>query len=908
MRLINCQVKNVRIHSDISIDLSPQITLIEGANETGKSTLIEALHRTLFLKATATGAPIQALRSNLHLGHPTIQIRFEEKGEIYLLRKCFTGSSGQITLSNESNKSQLSGPPAEEYLAELLGVNESLGSRQASKLLPTRWAHLWVMQGSSGNDLLNSDKTSYDFDSLLIQLEKTGGAAIQVSAHDQSVIKKIDMSIEKNFTSRGIKKSSSFWQSHEELKGAELELETAHIKLKQYEESSEDLVKINERIDLLQNIQLPALLEEERLIKKRSAERNQLEAEVTLATKVLEAIQLRYDASKKSFKNLNQIQLKIKQQEGEQRSLTKLQGEQGATKLCMTNSLKREQVVHTNLKSKLQQLDQYLSLLQTMLDQSYLKETISRLSNELEKIKKIIDKRNKLEEQITYLSKIDLSDLEQLRDLNQKILNALARQESMATGITVLQSNKSIRIDGEELQTGEQKQLVQTFELQVGDNITIEIRPGGSETLKTLQLEYKSLKKEYFKILSRFGLESLKVAENDFKERLSLEQQLSFLEVPSNSQIQLKQKELSKNELKKFELEKKLSELDQLRNDFLNDLSVPSTTFELETLKEKTQKNRSDVSSAFEQAEKSMKLAESEFYIFRDTLIDNESKLKVIDNQLTSLRNDINALIKEHGDHESLNAEINLIGKELKESEEKVVLLRNRLSSLEKIDRSNDLPTIELKIHSIEETKEKLIADAGAAKKNCDNISASDPYSNLEQAEVRLRTVQADYLAQKRIIDSHKLLQELFRNAQADLSSRYTEPLIRSINNYLKPIIPDGHGAHLNFDHVSGFNGLQIRRGDDFYDFNQLSGGMREQLSAALRLSMADVLKSEHDGCLPLIFDDAFANSDPTRIPLIKSMLSKAVKRGLQVILLTCDPKSYESFANTLIKLDKLTR
>ena len=151
-------------------------------------------------------------------------------------------------------------------------------------------------------------------------------------------------------------------------------------------------------------------------------------------------------------------------------------------------------------------------------------------------------------------------------------------------------------------------------------------------------------------------------------------------------------------------------------------------------------------------------------------------------------------------------------------------------------------------------------------------------------------------------------MQELFRNAQADLSSRYTEPLIRSINNYLKPIIPDGHGAQLNFNHVSGFNGLQVRRGDDFYDFNQLSGGMREQLSAALRLSMADVLKSEHDGCLPLIFDDAFANSDPTRIPLIKSMLSEAVKRGLQIILLTCDPKSYESFANTLIKLDKLTR
>ena len=54
-----------------------------------------------------------------------------------------------------------------------------------------------------------------------------------------------------------------------------------------------------------------------------------------------------------------------------------------------------------------------------------------------------------------------------------------------------------------------------------------------------------------------------------------------------------------------------------------------------------------------------------------------------------------------------------------------------------------------------------------------------------------------------------------------------------------------------------------MRRGKEFYDFDQLSGGMKEQLTAALRLSMADVLKSEHDGCLPLVFDDAFTNSDP---------------------------------------------
>ena len=66
---------------------------------------------------------------------------------------------------------------------------------------------------------------------------------------------------------------------------------------------------------------------------------------------------------------------------------------------------------------------------------------------------------------------------------------------------------------------------------------------------------------------------------------------------------------------------------------------------------------------------------------------------------------------------------------------------------------------------------------------------------------------------------------------------------------------------------------------------------------------MADVLKGIHDGCLPLVFDDAFTNSDPERVQIVKQMLGTAVERGLQVILLTCDPGAYGVFADQAIHL-----
>ena len=301
MRLINCLVENVRVHSNLSIDFSPKITLIGGANETGKSSLIDALHLTLFLKATASGAPIEALRSKLYLGHPTVQIKFEVKEENYLLRKSFTGTNGQIMLLNEANGKQLSGSIAEEYLASLLGVKESLGSKQVKTILPSRWAHLWVMQGSSGNDLLKEDKSYYDFDLLLRQLEKKGGAAIQQSAKDQRVVKQIDREIESNFTSRSVKKNSALWQRQDEFDKSKQNLEITLSKLKEYEFASKDLIEITNNIEQINIIALPKLFERKKTISLKAEALKKLERDISLTEKDLKPIKLRYDFLKKSF-------------------------------------------------------------------------------------------------------------------------------------------------------------------------------------------------------------------------------------------------------------------------------------------------------------------------------------------------------------------------------------------------------------------------------------------------------------------------------------------------------------------------------------------------------------------------------------------------------------------------------
>jgi uncharacterized protein YhaN len=51
---------------------------------------------------------------------------------------------------------------------------------------------------------------------------------------------------------------------------------------------------------------------------------------------------------------------------------------------------------------------------------------------------------------------------------------------------------------------------------------------------------------------------------------------------------------------------------------------------------------------------------------------------------------------------------------------------------------------------------------------------------------------------------------------------------------------------------------------------------------------------------LPLVFDDAFTNSDPERLSGLGEMLRKGSEAGIQIVLLSCNPRDYDHLAQEL--------
>ena len=122
MRLLHASLRQVRLHQHLELRFDPHFTLLGGANEAGKSTVVEALHKVLFLRASATGRAVDELRSRLHSGLPEIAVGFEAAGARWELRKRFSGASGTCQLGSDGGVA-LQGAAAEEQLARLLGVD-----------------------------------------------------------------------------------------------------------------------------------------------------------------------------------------------------------------------------------------------------------------------------------------------------------------------------------------------------------------------------------------------------------------------------------------------------------------------------------------------------------------------------------------------------------------------------------------------------------------------------------------------------------------------------------------------------------------------------------------------------------------------------------------------------------------
>jgi DNA repair exonuclease SbcCD ATPase subunit len=263
------------------------------------------------------------------------------------------------------------------------------------------------------------------------------------------------------------------------------------------------------------------------------------------------------------------------------------------------------------------------------------------------------------------------------------------------------------------------------------------------------------------------------------------------------------------------------------------------------------------------------------------------------------------SLEQEVGSQEQIAQIIETLTSQQHQLEVHIQELQQQTQEQQHLDPKAELETLDHLEHQLTEQRHELGIQRGALLERCDSLGQSDLHSAVAEASAKLDLAKQAEQQEALLIRARSHLLQRFQQARSDLSQRYSNPLKRNINQVLQPLLGNPNdGCSLSYDPKDGLQELGLQREGTLFAFNQLSGGMKEQLNAALRIAIADTLKERHGGCLPLLFDDAFTNTDTQRLKGVLEMLTQAVSRGLQIIILSCDPEPYKTIADKIIMID----
>lgn len=135
---------------------------------------------------------------------------------------------------------------------------------------------------------------------------------------------------------------------------------------------------------------------------------------------------------------------------------------------------------------------------------------------------------------------------------------------------------------------------------------------------------------------------------------------------------------------------------------------------------------------------------------------------------------------------------------------------------------------------------------------------------------------------------------EIMRNERDKARRAYVAPLKEKIEQLGRLVFEDSFQVDISEE-------LQIAsrtvKGITV-DFDSLSGGTKEQLSLIFRSACSIIVAT--DGGMPLILDDALGYTDPDRLHLMGAVLAKAAK-DCQILIFTCVPERYSNIGNATI-------
>ncbi|MBW3560911.1 MAG: hypothetical protein KY437_00270 [Actinobacteria bacterium] len=858
------EVKGVR-RCDVTLwDGDGGVTVVEGANEVGKSTLAEALELLLEHYDSTTRSEVRALQPVDRDAGSEIEIEVSTGPYRFTYFKRFNRDTETRLTVTEPTPESLTGREAHDRVRQILDETIDVDL----------WEALQVRQGA---DL---EQAAVGHASALVRAIDDQVSATAIGPRESQLYDRICGEYERYWTPTG-RESKTLKDSAAAVEQAEDALQQLETRLSELERDIEHVGTLERRIPELRG-QATAAARNAAEHASTLREVEDLEQRVTrcrLAVQKAEAQRTTAADRLRARRDLIDELARAEEELGKREE--EAEGGEERTRRA-TQDLEAATAELHRLRAELRDAEQLADRRRRDLDHLRDLESAEQLRERQRRVTAANERRTAALTQLEDI-RVDAQLLDRLREQHLAVERARASLEVGSSTLHLLaEADLDLTVDGEPLAVAAGGETTWTatedLELQVPGIGTLTVRPGAGIEPLTRTLE--DAEAGFGALLAEAGVDDLAAAERAVSRRRDAEATATSATRARTDALDGITTDELEDRITRVELRTEGYELERPA-----DPPMATDLEEAVDLRDAADRAATATRERFEDARASEEQARGVLDEVRDAHTDRGVKLEVARERVTSLTARLDEARAQTGDDE-LDAQVSELDAAVEAAEQQLAAAEQQLAAADPdavraLARNAD-ETIAAARARLREAEDEL----GSLQATIEMRGGEGIAAARDAASATLAHVRDEDRSLRRRAEAARLLYDTFTECREEAKRTYARPLREQIVKLGRILFDPSFDVILDEDlriEQRVLDGVPL-------PFEQLSGGAKEQLALIGRLACAMLVAD--DGGAPLIIDDSLGYSDPERLEAMGAILRLAGKE-CQVVVLTCYPERY---------------
>lgn len=866
MKIHRIRLENYRGVSEAEIEPAKEgVTIVQGPNEVGKSSLVEAFDLIFRRKDNSRANRVQATQPKGRDVGPAVEIEITT-GPYHLVyfKRWLRNRETRLEVL-EPEKEKLVGDEAHERANEILEKNLDVDLWKALRVAQGTGIELPSLEGK--NDLSQA-------------LDAAAGGEM-VEAQGMTLYERVEDEYLEYWTKNG--------NPRKEVKEKRNRVEGLEEEVQELEDREQALEEDVERIEQIQN-ELDDLRHEEEELENRRDEWaeelervERLEAEVEQAEERVEMAQERLDHLRDRIETRRQLQEEV---ERAREDLEDAEGQIEAQSAELEEAKTQLEEAKDNLENVQETHEEAAKLEELRGRDVEFHENRNRLSTLGKRLERVWGARSDLEEAREALVEIAVDDdlVDEIRDRTYEVQAMEERLEEGGPTVSLeTQTELTFTVDGEEenLEAGEAREspVAEKAHVDVPDVVDLRVEAGTST--EELREELGEARADLHALLDEAGVDDLDEAITQLGNRNDAERDME--RARERMEEALEDRSLDELEDEVAHLEAEVERYDEQRDDKPR---LPEDLQEAQELHKEAETDLEEADEALSAAAQREEEAETRLNELQREHQSLETERRLAEDRLENLHERLEEARDEATD-EALEEKLKKREKELEEAQRNLDDATEALGEL-------DPESVRLKAENAREAHESakqeissLEEELTKRKTRVETRGGEGLHEKLDNKKLALETARRERDAMDRRARVRRMLYKVLSEERREAKEAYVQPLKKQIDSLGHVVFGPSFEVHLDEDltiEARTLDGTKL-------PYEDLSAGAREQLSVLLRYACAKIVADEGEG-VPLLLDDALGYADADRLEAMGAVLSTASDE-CQVLVLTCRPDRY---------------